>query len=125
MRSTVCLFLLIFAAGSAQLSCGASIPDPQPLPAGIDLAGEWDSNWGKTNLLHKGKHVHGTYQGYRTGSISGDLDGNLLKFKWTQMAPRMWGRGYLQISADGKTMLGTWGYQKNHSNGGHWKITRD
>jgi len=104
--------------------CGPSIPDPEAMPS-ADFSGEWYSSWGKMKLQQKGNHVHGIYKGFRIGSLSGDVEGNLFKFKWTQVAPKMHGRGYLQLGANGRTMSGKWGYKKNYFNGGNWTATKD
>lgn len=125
MRSKILTNSLILGAVLAFCGCGPSIPDPQPMPAGVSFAGLWYSNWGRMKLQQKGTHVHGVYKGYRIGSLSGDLEGNLLKFKWTQVAPRMWGRGYMRINSDGSVLEGRWGYQKNTFNGGAWRATKN
>lgn len=113
------MFAVLLLAG-----CGPTIPDPKPMPS-ADFSGNWYSSWGRMNLQQKGKHVHGTYKGFRIGSVSGDIQGNLFKFKWTQVAPRMFGRGYLLMSADGRKLDGKWGYKKNYFNGGRWTASRD
>lgn len=123
MRSTVCVFMLIFAA-LLLVACGPSLPDPKPMPS-ADFSGQWYSSWGKMALQQKGNHVHGIYKGFRIGSVSGEVEGNLFKFKWTQVAPKMWGRGYLQLEDNGRSMAGQWGYKKNYFNGGNWTATRD
>lgn len=90
-----------------------------------NFSGKWYSSWGRMELMQKGTHVHGTYKGFRIGSVSGEVEGNLFKFKWTQIKPRMFGRGYLQMSANGRKLDGKWGYKKNFFNGGRWTATRD
>lgn len=116
MRSWIAL---AFVAVVALASC-SQIPSPDPLPQGVTFAGVWDSNWGQIKLQQQGSHVHGTYKGFRNGSVSGDIDGNLFIFRWTQVESQQWGRGYLQLSPDGLRMEGRWGYRKNAINGGRW-----
>ena len=119
------LALATLALSMAALqSCGASLPSPRPLPGNIKFAGEWDTNWGQMTLSQRGKHVHGRYKGFRNGSITGDIEGNRLLFKWTQVKPRLHGRGYLLMSQDGKRMEGRWGYLIDHFEGGRWWANR-
>jgi hypothetical protein len=105
-------------------ACSGSLPSAEPLPPGVTFGGIWDSNWGQIKLLQQGSHVSGRYKGFRNGSVSGDLDGNVFIFKWTQMESRQWGRGYLKMSPDGERLEGRWGYKKNYTNGGRWWATR-
>src|SRR5688572_9682117 len=93
------------------VSCaGFSRPRPSPLPAGVSFEGRWDSTWGRLIVKQEGKHVHGTFTGYREGGLSGDLDGDVWKFVWDQRHPRQHGHGYMQISSDGQHLEGRWGY---------------
>lgn len=94
------------------------------MPAGASFAGIWDSNWGRITLQQRGSHVHGTFQGFRNGSVSGQREGNVFRFKWTQVESRQFGRGYLQMSPDGQRLEGRWGYKKNYVDGGRWWATR-
>jgi hypothetical protein len=121
MRSliSVAFFGVVLIAG-----CGPSIPDADPAPPGKTFAGTWDSNWGRITLHQRGSHVHGTYEGFRNGSISGSAEGDLLLFNWTQTESRQWGRGYFKMSPDGGHLEGRWGYNKNRTNGGRWWANR-
>jgi len=94
------------------------------MPPGKTYHGTWDSNWGQIDLIQSGTHVSGRYKGFRNGSVSGDLDGNLFIFKWTQQESRQWGRGYLKMSPDGERLEGHWGYKKDYKDGGRWWATR-
>lgn len=105
-------------------SC-ASGPKPRPLAPGISFAGTWDSTWGRMVLQQEGKHVHGTFTGYREGGLSGDLDGDVWRFVWDQRVPRSHGRGWMQLSPDGTHLEGRWGYDKDDSGGGRWAADRD
>jgi hypothetical protein len=107
------------------LSACATGPTPRPLPKGITFAGTWDSTWGRMVLRQEGKHVHGTFNGYREGGVSGDLDGDVFRFVWDQRSPRSHGRGYMQISPDGAHLEGRWGYLKNDDEGGRWAADKD
>lgn len=115
---------LIFLIGVCAQGCLGSVPSPSPLPGGVRYEGVWDTNWGQLQLMQTGQHVHGSYKGFRNGSVSGDADGDVFVFRWTQVESRQWGRGYLKLSPDGQSMEGRWGYQKSHGNGGRWWATR-
>ena len=109
------------------MSCAGSIKRPKPgeLAAGITLVGNWDSTWGRMVILQEGKHVHGTFTGYREGGVSGDLDGDIWRFVWDQRVPRQHGHGFLQVSPDGLHLEGRWGYDKDDLEGGRWAADRD
>ena len=125
MRSMRTLLLaILFLTGLAVTGCTGGIPSPDPLPAGKTFGGTWDSNWGQVVLIQKGTHVSGQYKGFRNGSVSGDLDGNVFIFKWTQRESQQWGRGYLKMKPDGNALEGRWGYKKNYTNGGRWWANR-
>jgi hypothetical protein len=116
----------LFLAGLLAQGCSAtsSLPSADPLPSDIKYEGLWDTNWGTLNLMQKGNHIHGRFKGFRNGSVSGDADGDLFVFRWTQTESRQWGRGYLKMTPDGARMEGRWGYQKNYVNGGRWWANR-
>jgi len=118
MRALTLLVLCVLVTGCGQL------PSPGPVPPGKSFEGVWDTNWGQLELTQRGSHVHGTYKGFRNGSVSGDADGNLFIFRWTQMESQQWGRGFLQMSPDGDRLQGKWGYRKDYTNGGAWWANR-
>jgi hypothetical protein len=107
------------------LACADGRPRANPLAAGVTFAGVWDSTWGKLLLQQDGKHVHGTFTGYREGGVSGSHEGDLYKFVWDQRVPRQHGHGYLQISPDGMHLEGRWGYLDDDLAGGRWAADRD
>ncbi len=117
-------FLLVVAA-STGCAGGYDRPKVRQLPAGIQFGGTWDSTWGKMALSQEGKHVHGTFTGYREGGVSGDLDGDVFRFVWDQRAPRSHGHGYLQITPDGTHLEGRWGYMSEDADGGRWAADRE
>jgi hypothetical protein len=100
-------------------------PKPHALPAGIGFEGRWDSTWGRMELHQEGKHVHGTFTGYREGGVTGDLEGDVWKFIWDQRAPRQHGHGFMQLSPDGQHLEGRWGYMKDDIEGGRWAADRE
>src|SRR5262249_49362402 len=110
----------IALAAAAGCADGGERPRPRSLPAGVSFAGNWDSTWGRMLLLQEGTHVHGTFTGYRDGSLSGEAEGDLFRFGWDQRVPRQHGHGYMQLSPDGVHLEGRWGYLKEDSDGGRW-----
>jgi hypothetical protein len=124
MRAMRLLALVVLALGVTSCA-GGDRPKPRSLPAGVTFQGTWDSTWGKMVLQQQGKHVHGTFTGYREGGLSGDLDGDIFHFVWDQRVPRSHGHGYLQISPDGTHVEGRWGYMKDDADGGRWAADRE
>ena len=106
------------------VACAPGVPSPKALPAGVSFSGTWDTNWGQMKLEQQGKRVFGRYKGFRNGALSGEVDGNLLLFKWTQHENQQYGRGYLVITPDGSQMEGRWGYKKSRTEGGRWWANR-
>jgi len=118
--------LVLALALSAAVGCadGGERPRPRVLPPGVSFAGTWDSTWGKMVLAQEGKRVHGTFAGYREGSLFGEAEGDLFRFVWDQRVPRQHGHGYMQLSPDGQHLEGRWGYLKEDSDGGRWAADR-
>lgn len=117
--------LVCLALGFAGCATGFERPKPQSLPPSISYAGTWDSTWGKMELMQEGNHVHGSFTGYRSGGITGHVDGDLYRFGWTQLHPESHGHGWMQMSPDGSHLEGRWGYLEDDSNGGRWAADRD
>jgi len=119
--------LLACASALALAACagGYDHPKVRSLPSGVSFTGTWDSTWGKMVLEQQGKHVRGTFTGYREGGVSGDLEGDIFRFIWDQRVPRSHGHGYLQISPDGTHLEGRWGYMKDDADGGRWAADRE
>ena len=118
-RRTLGLALLLIAA------CANPRPRARALPAGVGFAGTWDSTWGKMVLAQAGKKVHGTFTGYREGSLTGAHEGDVFKFIWDQRVPRQHGHGFMQLSPDGLHLEGRWGYMDDDVDGGRWAADRD
>jgi hypothetical protein len=118
---SVALFLLGAGCGGAQKI------DSKPLPAGINLSGEWWSpQYENMTIVHKGGLVKGTFS-YRTGgTFQGELDGDVLKFEWVQPGDfdkarrEIRGSGFLRVAQDGRTLEGRWGYDDDRTGGGLW-----
>ncbi len=109
-------------AGGLLLANCSSFPRPKvhSLSAEVSFAGPWDSTWGRMDLMQDGTHVHGTFTGYREGSVSGKLDGDVFRFIWDQRTPRQHGHGFMQITPDGQHLEGRWGYMEDDIDGGRW-----
>ncbi len=117
--ASLCLLLSLAACA------GSGIPEPGPVPAGKSFAGTWDSNWGQMKIQEApGGKLHGTFTGFRNGSVSGEQKGDLFLFRWTQLGSAQWGRGFLRMSPDGEKLEGKWGYLKVYDNGGRWWASR-
>ncbi len=122
MLGRVLLASVLALAGCAS---GFARPKPGPLPANVSFVGMWDSTWGRMVVSQDGKHVHGTFTGYREGGVSGNLSGDVWQFVWDQRVPRQHGHGFMQISPDGMHLEGRWGYDKDDIHGGRWAADRD
>jgi len=93
---------LLFGAGCGNK--GQTIPDPGPLPSGADFAGVWYSpQFEHMYLRQTGNKVEGVYTYESGGTLEGTVDGNLLKFSWTDPGSKetatrtMKGRGYFRM----------------------------
>jgi hypothetical protein len=117
--------ILLLLLGAAGCLSGRADVKPRPLSPGVSFSGVWDSNWGEMRLTQKGKRVFGTFK-YRNGSLAGNLDGDVLHFKWKQQESRYAGSGsgYLQMAPDGQHLEGRWGYSENEIEGGRWWADR-
>jgi hypothetical protein len=86
-------------------------------PAAADATGTYSSTWGAMTLQQQGTHVTGSYA-YHGGTIDGTLDGNTLRFTWTEDDGS--GLGILVRASDG-SWVGSWGATDDHS-GGAWQL---
>ena len=85
----------------------------------VDVSGTYASTWGAMTLRQDGAHVTGTYA-YHGGRIDGTLDGDTLRFTWTEDDGT--GRGELVRASDGQ-LVGSWGSGDDDRNGGLWRCT--
>jgi len=113
---------------------------PGPMPDGEGFTGSFHSSQiGDVFLEQTGDSVVGSYAYDRaschaTGRIEGTVQGNLLRFHWTEsqracgrIAP-MRGRGYFLFwmdSANNGRANGEWGIGTADSGGGPWTLFRD
>lgn len=114
-------------------SCGPTMAqiESKPIPPGVSFTGEWFSpEYDNMKLEQKGTHVTGTFSYREGGTISGELDGNVLRFDWEQPGDMskarraIHGKGYWVISDDGKGLRGQWGYMDSDTDGGTWNAER-
>ena len=111
-----------------------------PMPGNESFSGSYNSGQiGDVFLEQTGDLVVGQYSYNRascraTGRIEGHVEGNLLRFNWTEsqracgrIAP-LSGRGYmlfwLDTAGNGRTN-GEWGMGEADSGGGPWSLFRD
>jgi hypothetical protein len=112
---------------------------PGPMPSGETFTGLFHSQEiGDVNLEQTGDTVIGCYEYDRAqchvrGRIEGRVEGNLLRFAWTEdhracgrlsVPP---GRGYFLFwkdSADNGRAVGEWGYSDNEDGNGQWLLFR-
>lgn len=132
LRLPSLLALLVLAAVlAAAAGCTGSAADlrPNPLPAGIDVTGKWDSNWGRLVLTQTGPKLSGTSD-YNDGRLEGTVDGDLILFDWVQPGnpsearQEAFGKGWFRISQDGLRLEGKWGYGPEREGGGAWLAER-
>ncbi|MBW2464657.1 MAG: hypothetical protein JRH11_23620 [Deltaproteobacteria bacterium] len=111
--------------GSASLSAGA-------MPPGGSYSGVFFSpQYGEMNLVQNGNAVVGEYRkDERSGRIQGTVQGDLMRFEWTEeralvggLPQTTRGRGYFRYSideSDKHNILGEWGIDEDEIGGGVW-----
>jgi len=87
-------------------------------PSRIDVSGAYTSNWGRVTLTQHGAHVVGDYV-YQHGHLEGTLDGNMLRYAWTESDGH--GHGVFVVASDGE-LIGTWGVGDDDTRGGGWRL---
>ncbi|MCX7808291.1 MAG: hypothetical protein N2515_06765 [Deltaproteobacteria bacterium] len=135
-RGVVCVLALALIG-----SCGSSGPKranikPGALPPGVTLTGVYHSpQYGELHLVQNGREAIGEYkQEERRGRIQGTLEGDVLRFEWTERRELVTGkplvtrgRGYFQFirGEDGSDYLvGEWGVGEDEVGGGPWRAVR-
>jgi hypothetical protein len=115
---------------------GVSIPQG-PMPANGSYTGVWHSpQYGEMHLVQTGSSVVGEYtKDERRGRIQGTVQGNVLRFEWSEQRELVAGRpivtrgrGYFHyaIGDDGDHYIrGQWGVDQNMTGGGEWNAVRD
>ncbi len=140
MRTTFATtFAIVLGAGLAIAGCGGggvNIPEG-PMPEGGSFTGVWHSpQYGEMHMVQTGSNVVGEYtKDERRGRIQGTVQGNVMRFEWSEerelVAGRpitTRGRGYFRyaIGDDGDHYIrGEWGHDNNMAGGGPWNAVRD
>ena len=92
---------------------------------GMDLAGDWNSNFGPLHLESvKQNEFNGTYGGTHPGRIPWAFQGGDTMGGTWQGDNGETGRFDLRINADRRSFAGTWGKDGSSSDGGAWTGTR-
>jgi hypothetical protein len=130
VRFGVALALLWTAAG-----CGASTPEIKAgnMPEGGNFTGVYFSpQYGEMNLIQNGNAVVGEYKHeMRSGKIQGEVEGDLLRFGWSENKAMVSnrpqeakGRGYFRYVVDPSNgdhvLKGEWGLGDQEVGGGPW-----
>ena len=128
LRWVTCSFVVLFGCGGGQTSVQVS-----PMPDGADYTGVYFSpQYGEMHVIQNGAAVHGEYKkDEREGTFEGEVEGNVLRFGWTEMKAMVSnrptqtrGHGYFQYMIDKSTgdhvLKGRWGLGDEDSTGGEW-----
>src|SRR5262245_33576299 len=91
-------------------------------PRGQTVTGTYQSNWDEVKLEQRGKRIWGSYVCCGGGVIEGRIDGNTIKYSWSQ-GEGVEGRGVWTVVAPGK-LDGTWGWNDDDKDGGDWNLER-
>jgi hypothetical protein len=134
------LALSVGPAGAGLAACGgpgrANIT-AGTMPAGQTFTGVWHSpQYGEMQMVQTGNQVVAEYiQDERRGRIQGTVQGDLLRFEWSERRELVAGRpvttrgrGYFRFVVGDDTdsyIVGEWGHDDNETGGGPWRGVRD
>lgn len=116
---------------------GRANVSPGTMPAGQTFTGVWHSpQYGEMQMVQTGSQVVGEYvQDERRGRIQGTVQGDLLRFEWSERRELVAGRpivtrgrGYFRfVVGDDRDyyIVGEWGHDDNETGGGPWRGVRD
>jgi hypothetical protein len=76
----------------------------QPPEAGVGFGGLWETNFGRLRLTGSGGAVSGYYS-FADGTISGRVEGDLLKFRYKDQKE---GDGEFRLAQNGRALRGRW-----------------
>lgn len=140
LRSSLMLTFSISLALAA-LGCGGggnrANVSPGQMPEGGTFTGIWHSpQYGEMHLVQTGTQVVGCYtKDERRGRIQGTVQGDLMRFEWSERRELVSGRplttrgrGYFRyrLGDDGDHYAtGEWGHDDNEVGGGEWNAVRD
>jgi hypothetical protein len=114
----------------ASVACGGPPAAAPALAPGITWSGGWDTTFGPLVLEQTADTVLGVYKypnGARTttGVLRGQLHDAHLDFTWEEReGGTARGKGSFDMSADGKSFTGRWGYLESARDGVEWVGTR-
>ena len=129
-----CLLLALLSLSVG--GCGTSsppMPSPGPVPTGAQFQGVWYSpQFEQMYLRRTGDKVRGVYTYKYGGTFEGEVQGNLLMFKWIEPGKAsearrdIQGRGYFELTQGpkGPMLKGRWGYNEDAQGGGPWTAER-
>lgn len=131
---TACVSALAMGCGGGG---GRANVSPASMPEGGTYTGIWHSpQYGEMHLVQTGTQVVGCYtKDERHGRVQGTVQGNLMRFEWSERREMVSGRptltrgrGYFQYQVGGDTdhyAQGEWGHDDNEVGGGPWRAVRD
>jgi hypothetical protein len=138
MRPAIVLSALLATLGSAPVLTGCGSPTKPTIhvgtmPSGGSYTGVWFSpQYGEMHFEQNGATVIGRYEkDERHGRIQGSVEGDILRFEWTESreliagrATKTRGHGYFRISHsdadDTWNVTGEWGNDDAETGGGAW-----
>jgi|GEM_PF-924702 len=128
LRTSLSIFFFVASLSTVTITItGCSRhgkPSVKSLPGGVYFSGSWNSNWGRIELSQEGRNVFGRYEGFRNGSITGTVEGNVLSYRWTQNENEQHGMGWMVMNNAGDELDGRWGYDDDDHQGGYWHARR-
>lgn len=116
---------------------GRANVSPRAMPDGGSYTGVWHSpQYGEMHLVQTGSQVVGCYtKDERRGRIQGTVQGDLMRFEWSERREMVAGRptttrgrGYFQYAIGDDTdhyAQGEWGHDNSETGGGPWRAVRD
>ena len=131
------ILLAIAVTASAGCGGGSANVSSGPMPEGGTYTGVWHSpQYGEMQMVQTGTQIVGCYvQNERAGRLQGTIQGNLMRFEWSERREMVVGRptttrgrGYFlyQVGGDGDHYIeGQWGHDDNETGGGPWRAVRD
>jgi len=107
------------------------------MPDGGTFTGVWFSpQYGEMHMIQNGATVVGRYQKEeRTGRIQGGVEGDIMRFEWTEKRELITGhpsstkgRGYFRVVKDDQEdtwkLMGEWGNDTYETGGGPWNAVK-
>jgi hypothetical protein len=103
------------------LAVALSVPIAAVAARAIDVTGVYRSNWEEVRLVQHGRSVKGSYVCCGGGTIDGEIEGRVLRYRWHE--PQGAGEGVGIWKIDGDRLDGTWG-RSTVDDGGPWNLQR-